>query len=94
MFTGTAIPLVVGVEALRRVVEELGVAAETFAAADARKHLLLQDVTHRIKNHLPSTAGLLSRSSRRVTDTDQARDEFSLAASRVALLGRVYDRWT
>ncbi|MFO1079787.1 MAG: sensor histidine kinase [Reyranellaceae bacterium] len=92
LFTSTAILLVVGVEALRRAVEELGVAAERLAAADARKHLLLQDVTHRIKNHLASIAGLLSRSSRRVVDTDQARDEFSLAASRVAVLGRVYDR--
>ena len=87
------------VEALRSTVDELDdtrrrLSAEYvhLSAADRQKDLLLADLNHRIKNHLQSIMGLLSMSARRLEDVDGARLALEAAASRLSVLGRVYDR--
>ncbi len=87
------------VEALRSTVDELEETRRRLAddyvllsAADQQKDLLLADLNHRIKNHLQSFIGLLSMTARKVEDPESARAALEAAASRLAVLGRVYDR--
>lgn len=78
-------------KALLGHVDELTRTAESLRSADAKKSLMLEDINHRIKNHLASVSMLLARSSRKVESIDEARDEFKAAATRIAVLAKVYD---
>lgn len=78
-------------EALCRSMAELTRTTEALRSADARKSLMLEDINHRIKNHLASISMLLARSGRKVDGIEEARNEFKAAAARIAVLAKVYD---
>ncbi len=56
-------------EELRR---QLGAEKERLEVSDRQRSLLLEDVNHRVKNHLHSAAGLLDRRRRRSKDAEAA----------------------
>ena len=61
-------------------------------SADAQKELLLEDINHRVKNHLQTVAGLMTVAGRRATRLDEARDIINDAVSRLSVLAQVYTR--
>jgi two-component sensor histidine kinase len=72
--------------------EQLSLDNEALASADERQKLLLADINHRIKNNLQSVTGLLSLAAHRVETPEDAKSTLKAAASRLTVLGRVYDR--
>ena len=86
------------VEALRSTVEELAVRGEELRLSEARLKeanrratLLLDDINHRMKNHLASIAATLSMSARDAKDP-RTREVLEAAVSRIRVLGQVYGR--
>ncbi len=59
--------------------------------SDEQKELLLQDIHHRIKNHLHMVSGYLLLGQRDAGDP-KAADLLGTAATRLRVLSRVYDR--
>lgn len=86
----TALFLVSVIESLRATVGKLERARRALERADQFNKLLLVDINHRVKNHLQSITSLLMLSERRLTDP-AAKEALRQAASRIAVLGKVYD---
>lgn len=63
----------------------------TLGQSDEQKELLLQDIHHRIKNHLHMVSGYLLLGQRDAGDP-RAADLLGTAATRLRVLSRVYDR--
>lgn len=62
------------------------------AQVSAQRELLLDEINHRIKNHLQSVAGLAGVAARRSTSHDEARHAIEALEARLQVLARVYDR--
>jgi len=82
----------VGVLGTARDVTERRVAEDALRLSNEQKKLLLEDINHRVKNHLQSLSGILSVSEQRATSLAEAKNAMAATASRLAVLGRVYDR--
>jgi two-component sensor histidine kinase len=62
------------------------------AKVSAQRELLLEEINHRIKNHLQSVAGLAGMSARRLKDLEDGRGALLAFEARLQVLARVYDR--
>jgi len=62
------------------------------AEVSAQRELLLDEINHRIKNHLQSVAGLASVAARGSASHDEARHAIEALEARLQILARVYDR--
>jgi two-component system, sensor histidine kinase PdtaS len=71
--------------------EELEESCRALAASDAQKELLLNDINHRIKNHLQLVSGYLLLGQREAPD-ERTAELLANAANRLRVLARVYDR--
>lgn len=61
-------------------------------SADAQKELLLDDINHRIKNHLQTVGGLMTVAGRRATSAAAAKEVITDAVARLWVLAQVYTR--
>jgi two-component system, sensor histidine kinase PdtaS len=105
IFIGTGLLAAAIVETLRRTVDilierttelaaaraELERGYDALQAADTQKELLLNDINHRIKNHLQLVSGYLLL-GRRQTQDEASAELLGSAANRLRVLARVYDR--
>lgn len=62
------------------------------AQVSAQRELLLDEINHRIKNHLQSVAGLAGVAARRSASHDEACRAIEALEARLQVLARVYDR--
>ena len=83
---------VIGLIGSARDIHERKELEERLRKADAQSRLLLDDINHRIKNHLQSVAGMLDLASRRSSTVEEARTALRTGTSRLVVLARVYDR--
>lgn len=81
----------VGLIGIVRDVHERKVAEDELRSANDQKGLLLEDLSHRVKNHLQSLIALLSLSQRRSLDTGTSQ-LLQATIGRIMVLARVYDR--
>lgn len=82
---------VLGVIGVARDIHERKLIEQQLEAANAQKQLLLNDINHRVKNHLHTIASLLHAGKHRLRDQD-ARATLDSAIAQVQVLARVYDR--
>lgn len=83
---------VIGLIGVSRDITERKSAETALQSADRQKALLLDDINHRIKNHLQSVVGVLDMAARRAGSLDEAKTALDQAAWRLGVLGRVYDQ--
>ena len=83
--------LTVVVEALRTTAERLRTAMGEVERAAGLNRLLLEDINHRVKNHLSSATNLLRLSKRELTEPS-SHAVIDAAAARIDVLGSVYRR--
>ncbi|PXA95544.1 hypothetical protein DMC25_00585 [Caulobacter sp. D4A] len=83
--------LAVTVEALRSTAERLAKTSLALERANDFNKLLIEDIIHRVKNHLASVNGLLHLSFREISDPDAQR-AVKEATGRIGVLGRLYSR--
>jgi len=83
--------LAVTVEALRSTAERLAKTSLALERANDFNKLLIEDINHRLKNHLASVNGLLHLSFREISDPDAQR-AVKEASGRIGVLGRLYSR--
>lgn len=83
--------LAITIEALRSTADRLARASENLEHADKLKKLLIEDINHRVKNHLASVNGLLHLSFRDISDAD-AKAAIREATGRIGVLGKLYTR--
>ncbi len=61
-------------------------------SSDAQKELLLDDINHRIKNHLQTVGGLMTVAGRRALTAEDAQEVIADGVSRLSVLAQVYTR--
>ncbi len=83
--------LAVTVEALRSTAERLAKTSLALERANNFNKLLIEDINHRVKNHLASVNGLLHLSFREIAAPDAQR-AVKEATGRIGVLGRLYSR--
>lgn len=91
LYVGVGVFLAIVIEALRITADSLQKANAQLERADGFNRLLLLDVNHRVKNHLLSVTSLLRLSTKGISDA-RAKAAIEEAASRIDVLGKVYNR--
>ncbi len=81
----------VGLIGIVRDVHERKVAENELRSANDQKALLLEDLSHRVKNHLQSLIALLALSQRQSVDSGTGQ-VLQATIGRIMVLARVYDR--
>ncbi len=82
---------VVGVIGVARDIQERKIIEDRLKTTNAQKQLLLNDINHRVKNHLQTIAALLYAGRQKAAD-DRSREALEGAISQLQVLARVYDR--
>lgn len=82
---------VVGVIGVARDIQERKLIEERLKTTNAQKQLLLNDINHRVKNHLQTIAALLYAGRQKAVE-DRSREALDSAISQLQVLARVYDR--
>ncbi len=80
-----------GIIGISRDIDERKQAEAELRAANQQKVILLEDINHRVKNHLQSVIATLSMSGRRLHQGKE-KDTIAEAINRLRVLSRVYDR--
>ncbi len=83
---------IIGIIGMSQDISQIKDGEARLKASDAQKELLLDDINHRIKNHLQTIGGLMSVAQRRCTSLDEAKDIIGDAVSRLSVLAQVYTR--
>lgn len=82
---------VLGIIGVARDIHDRKVMEERLKTANGHKQLLLNDINHRVKNHLQTVSALLYASRQRTSD-EGAQEALDTAISQLQVLARVYDR--
>jgi PAS domain S-box-containing protein len=82
---------VLGIIGVARDIHDRKVIEERLKTANAHKQLLLNDINHRVKNHLQTVSALLYASRQRAAD-EGSQEALDTAISQLQVLARVYDR--
>lgn len=82
---------VIGIIGVARDIHDRKMMEDRLKTTNAQKQLLLNDINHRVKNHLQTVAGLLYSSRQKAAD-DRSRDALDGAIGQLQVLARVYDR--
>jgi PAS domain S-box-containing protein len=82
---------VIGLIGVARDIHDRKLMEERLKTTNAQKQLLLDDINHRVKNHLQTVVGLLYASKQKAAD-DQSREALEGAIAQLQVIARVYDR--
>jgi PAS domain S-box-containing protein len=82
---------IIGIIGVARDIHDRKIMEERLKTTNAQKQLLLEDINHRVKNHLQSIAGLLYASRQKAVD-EASREALDGAIGQLQVLARVYDR--
>ncbi len=82
---------IIGLIGVARDIHDRKIMEERLKTTNAQKQLLLDDINHRVKNHLQTVAGLLYASRQKAAD-ERSREALDGAIAQLQVIARVYDR--